>query len=241
MPENKDVPKAFKRIVEDMDAGKPVKDYKPEVLDAIYNYVKTGKGGDNPVLQKLAGILTGPAPVPAKADDPAEKFAPINDGAKMNYWRGKLVEKLKDKNPEAYSKIQPLLQNLQQDAVTNNSQARHRVLFEHGRDIGLSKDEIKATLGKDYEDFTRVRSQQANFNNGLSENSAETMDKFTWEDMAPTINAGWKDNKGQYYDPTYDGKELNIDTNIPALANLVKKKKPAGMATAAPALAKQYP
>jgi len=150
----------------------------------------------------------------------------------MGYWRGKLVEQLKAKNPEAAMKIQEQLKALQATPETNTSQARQRATFKDGQGIRLSKDELKQAVGKDYEDFEKIRSTSANFNNGLSENSAATMEGFGWDDVAPTVNASWKDSGGQYYNPTYNGTELEVDTNIPSLAHLVKKKKAATAAGA---------
>jgi len=95
MPEDKAIPKRLQQIADDMDAGinadKLVAKYgyKPDVLDKIYSYVRGGGGeGDNPVIGKVLQSLS-----PAKSDK-AARFAEFDEGAKMMYWRSKLVEAL---------------------------------------------------------------------------------------------------------------------------------------------------
>lgn len=264
MPETRDIPKGLKKIADDIDAGRPPKDYKPEVLDAIYKYVKTGEGGDNPAIKKMLSSFAPPAPPPPPpktaeqiaAEDafnkdlqgargmsnPDDGIQRYNDAAKFGYYRRKITEELKKRNPEAWAKIEPKWKEQAMDPTRNNynAQARGRVAFDADQGkTRLSEDEVKAITGKDYEEFKAIRNKYAwSNNNGISRAS---MDGFGFEDLSPLLSESSVDSNGQYYKPEYDGNELYVDTNIPSLSHLVKKKKPAVAAAPGQVLAKQQP
>jgi hypothetical protein len=152
----------------------------------------------------------------------------LNENAKSAYFRAKLAKAIASKNPAAWQEISKKWGELSKDPVTATAQVRQRASFDIDKGkTKLSKDELKSLLGGEYEEFMRLRNKYSAFNTGLSPNSAATMEEFGFDDLAPTIEGGtWEDVlSGMYYKPEYDEQgELYVDTNIPELSHLVKKK-----------------
>lgn len=152
----------------------------------------------------------------------------FNDSAKAAYYRQKLMGKMAEKNPKMWHLISEKWSELAKDPTTHNSQARQRVSFDLDKgNTRLTNDELRAALGLGYDEFQKLRMEQGFQNNGVSDNSAKEMESFGFDDLASIQKpSSWEDrSRGLYYKPEYDGEEVYIDTNVPSLKNLVKKKQ----------------
>jgi len=165
-----------------------------------------------------------------KAEKEFGNIERYNDEAKNTYFRKKLSEVMAAKNPKAWYLISQKWADLAKDPVSHNSQARQRASFEVDKgQTRLSKEELQSILGSDYEEFMRLRKANNAFNTGLVRNTEEEMQGFGFDDLASTMYGGtWEDKaSGRYYRPEYEDGELYVDTNIPSLSHLVRKKKKA--------------
>lgn len=110
-------PKALARIAEEMDAGSSTEKlvatygYKPDVLQKIYNYVKTGEGSDDPVIKKLSGPI---APEKTKIQAVSEayhQFRTNNPGTRFNEKAVEIAKQMGAKG-EKYSMSDKVPDNL---------------------------------------------------------------------------------------------------------------------------------
>jgi hypothetical protein len=152
----------------------------------------------------------------------------LNRQAMNTYFRKKMAGIMAKKNPQAWEQISKKWSELSKDPVQNNAQARQRVSWEYdqGR-TRLSEEELRQELGDEYDLFMELRRENSSYNTGITKNSEETMRGFGFDDLAPTIYSGTYEDRsrGAFYKPSYDGKKLVVETNIPKLSKLAGKTK----------------
>lgn len=201
-------------------------------LDAIKAKANRYKGLSSSIGVGIEGWANNgekPPVEPPKKITAEEKYnvSELNENAKSAYFREKLAQAMAQKNPTAWAEISKKWGELSKDPVTATAQARQRASFDVDKgQTKLSQDELRALLGGEYDEFSRLRGKYSSFNTGLMKNSEKEMSEFGFDDLAPTLSGGtWEDVlSGMYYKPKYEGGELLVDTNIPELSHLIKKK-----------------
>ncbi len=251
----KKVPQHIQDIYDQINAGESVETMaaktkmKPEVIQQIFQSVKSGMTPEDimkdPILNKVYGYTQTDRN--QQTGDATSQYEKYDDGAKYGYYKKKLTEALAKKAPEKWAKIAPVWTQMAKDEVQkpgyNNAQSRQRVAQEVDKgETRLNPDELKQLLGKDFDEFNRIRKAYHSFNNGISQNSEKDMAGFGFEDLAPRVSESLGVSDGTYYRPNYDGNELSVETNIPGLQSRIKKRKQlATLGTAGTAVAKQAP
>ncbi len=187
----------------------------------------------------LTKLPVGDKVAPPKKDAFEFDVEALNRQAKNAFFRRKLAQAMAQKNPKAWEQIAAKWSEMSADPVTHTAQARQRVSFDVDKgQTKLTKDELKKILGEDYDEFVQLRKETGAYNTGVVKNPEYEMEGFGFDDLAPTIQAGtWEDALNNlYYKPEYEDGEMYIDTNIPQLQHLIKKRKQLDKA-----IAKQMP